>query len=199
MAETGDQHGGSTIGIQPAPSPAPLYLLALVVIMASFAYTRPQYTEVPAWAETPLAVINWDRASIVDRVGMVSVTEVQPQTSPMEQQYLNGEPLTVAGIIGGQGTLETLHHGGASDRVRVTAGEPVTVQFYTYDYPGWQVFLNGQPLAHRPEPPYGLITVDVPPGEHILLLRMGSTPPRLLGTLISGLALLVIVGFWLRS
>jgi hypothetical protein len=176
-------------------SPSPLYLLCLVVILASFAYTLPQYTEIPAWAETPLAVVKWDRASIKDRVGMVSVTEEQPQTGPMEQQYLNREPLTVAGIIAGQGAVETLRHGGASDEVRVVAVEPVSLQFYTYDYPGWQVTLDGQPIEHRHEPPYGLITVDVPPGEHILLLRMGSTPPRMLGAVLSGLALLVIAGF----
>ena len=97
-----------------------------------------------------------------------------------------------------QGTLETLHHGGGSDIIQVTAQTPVTVQFYTYDYPGWQVELNGQPLQHRPEPPFGLITVDLPPGEHTLQLRMGSTLPRTLGTVISGLALLLIGGlyFW---
>jgi hypothetical protein len=174
----------------------PLYLLCLTIVLASLPYTLPQYTEIPAWAEIPLAVVNWDRASIEDRVGMVSVTEEQPQTSPMEQQFLNGEPLTVAGIIAGQGTVETLRHGGASDEVRVVAAEPVTLQFYTYDYPGWHVTLDGQSIAHRYEPPYGLITVDVPPGEHILLLRMGTTPPRTLGAILSGLALLIIVGFW---
>ena len=96
----------------------------------------------------------------------------------------------------GQGTVETLHRGGASSQVKVVAAEPVTLQFYTYDYPGWQVTLNGQPIPHRPEPPYGLITVDVPAGDHILFLRMGSTPPRTLGAIISGLALLVIIGLY---
>jgi hypothetical protein len=180
----------------PTPRRTSLYLLSLVVILAAFSYTLPQYTEIPAWAETPLAVINWDRGSIVDRVGMVSVTDEQPQTSPMEQQYLNGESPTTVGIIAGQGSVDMLHHGGASDKVRVIAAEPVTVQFYTYDYPGWQVTLDGQPLPHRHEPPFGLITVDVPPGDHILLLRMGSTPPRTLGTIVSGLALLVIIGLY---
>lgn len=180
----------------PTPILAPLYLLSLVVVLASFSYTLPQYTEIPAWAETPLSLIYWARGSIVDRVGMVSVTDEQPQTSPMEQQYLNGEPLTTVGIIAGQGTVEMLHHGGASDKVRVIAAGPVTVQFYTYEYPGWQVTLNGQPLPHRHEPPFGLITVDVPSGEHILLLRMGSTPPRTLGAIVSGLALLVIIGLY---
>lgn len=176
-------------------TPAPLYLLGLIVILGSFPYTLPQYTDIPDWAEKPVAVVNWDRASIVDRVGMVSATETQPQTSPMEAEYLaDGRPTTVAGIIAGQGTIETIYHGGGSDTIRVVASEPSTVQFYTYDYPGWQVSRNGQPLDHRPEPPYGLITVDIPPGEQTLQLRMGSTPPRLIGITLSGLTLLLILG-----
>jgi len=177
---------------EPTPAPA-LYLLSLVVILGAYPYTLPQYTPIPEWAETPLAVINWDRASIVDRVGMVSVTDKQPQTSPMEQQYLTGQPLVTAAIVSGPGTVEMLHHGGASDKVKVVAGEPVTLQFYTYDYPGWQVTINGKPVAHRHEPPHGLITVDVPPGEHEVYLQMGSTPARMGGVLLSGLAVLVII------
>jgi hypothetical protein len=189
-----DGEGGLERESSPTLSPTPtLYLLSLVIILGSFAYTLPQYTEVPAWAETPLAVINWDRASIVDRVGMVSVTQTQPQTSPMEAQYLNGEPLVTAGIIAGQGQLQMVHHGGASDVVQVIAETPVILQFYTYDYPGWQVTIDGQPVSHRFEPPHGLVTVDVPAGEHEVSLRMGSTPPRTLGIVISGIAILVIV------
>jgi hypothetical protein len=180
----------------PDPAAAKIYLLSLVVILASFAFTRPQYTEIPAWAETPLAVINWDRASIADRVGMVAVTEEQPHTSPMEQQYLAGEPLTTAGIIAGRGTVEIVHHGGGSDEISVSAAEPVTVQFYTYDYPGWQVTLNGRPIAYRPEPPFGLITVDVPAGEHTLRLQMGRTLPRTVGGLTSGLSLAILIGLF---
>jgi hypothetical protein len=177
----------------PGLSSSAVMLLTLVVILASFPYTLPQYTQISPWAETPLAVINWDRASIVDRVGMVVATQEQPQTSPMEAQYLAGEPLTVAGITSGQGVVNTLHHGGASDKVQVLAQTPVTLQFYTYDYPGWRVTLDGQPLAHRAAPPYGLVTVDLPPGEHTVLLRMGSTPPRTLGAWLSAAALGLIV------
>ena len=179
--------------------PSAVLLLALVIILGSFAYTTPQYTDIPDWAETPLAVINWDRASIADRVGMVTATEEQPQTSPMESQYLNNQSLTTAGIIAGQGTVEMLHHGGASDRVWVIAAEPVTLQFYTYDYPGWRVSHNGQPIDHRAEPPYGLITVDLPAGEHAVQLRMGSTLPRTAGMMISLLACMIIVGLYFQT
>ncbi len=174
-----------------------LAILLLIVILASFPYTLPQYTDIPGWAETPLAVVNWDRASIVDRVGMVAITQEQPQTSPMEQQYLQGQPLTAVGLIKGEGVVQTLRRGGASTQARVSAAGPVTLQFYTYDYPGWQVYLEGQPIPHRAEPPYGLITVDLPPGQHSLRLQMESTPPRTAGAIISGLALLTLIGLYL--
>ncbi len=186
-----------TINYQLSTINSPIYLLSLLIILASFAYTQPQYTAIPAWSQTPLAVVNWDRASISDRVGMVSVSDEQPQSSPMEAQYLQGEPLTTARLITGPGTVEMIHHGGSSDELRVTNPEPATVQFYTYDYPGWQVYLDGQAISHRYEPPHGLITVDVPAGKHTLLLQMGSTPPRSIGFISSTLALLTILALFL--
>lgn len=174
------------------PSPVDLLLVALVIALGSFAYTLPQYTPVEPWRERPEAVVRWDRFSPADRVAMVIYTEEQPTTGPMEAQYLAGDPLQVATILTGMGTVETLRHGGASDEVRVLADVPVTVQFYTYDFPGWRVAIDGRPVAHRHEPPYGLITLDVPAGEHRVSLRMGSTPPRIVGSAISLVAALAI-------
>ncbi len=171
---------------------SPLFLVGLIVILGSFPYTLPQYTDIPAWAETPLAVINWDRASIVDRVGMVAATQEQPQTSPLEPLYLAAQPLEAGEIIQGQGTVETLHRGGASSTVRVTAGERVTFQFYTYDYPGWRVSIGNRQVLHRAGPPHGLITVDVPAGEQVVHLEMGPTPARSVGAVLSGAALAAI-------
>jgi hypothetical protein len=179
--------------IRASDSPRPDFLvLLLVVAFGSFSYTLPQYTDVEAWREQPQAVTRWDRFSPADRVAMVAYTDEQPTSSPMEEQYLSGQPLEVGTILSGTGTLKTLHHGGASDEVLVEAKEPVTVQLYTYDFPGWQVTIDAKPITHRHEPPYGLITADVPPGEHLLALRMGTTPARQVGTAISLLASLAI-------
>ncbi len=193
--ESGDQR----IAKRSAPSPTLLVLL-LAVILGSFSYTLPQYTPVEPWRQRPEAVIRWDRFSPADRVAMVANTDEQPTTGPMEIQYLTGEPLQVASILNGTGTVETLRHGGASDEVLVIADGPVALQFHTYDFPGWRVTIDGRPTPHRSEPPYGLITVDVPSGEHNVTLRMGSTPPRVVGGLISlAAALVVVVGlFWRR-
>jgi len=169
-----------------------LLVILLVIILGSFSYTLPQYTQVEPWRERVEAVIRWSRFSTADRVAMVAYTDEQPTSSPMESQYLAGEALDVATILDGTGTVKTLHHGGASDEVLVNADGPVTVQFYTYDYPGWRVAIDGRTVAHRHEPPYGLITVDVPDGEHHVSLRMGSTPPRVMGGVISLVAALAI-------
>ncbi len=183
---------GESMPLSPDPLIPVSLILLLVVVLGSFGYTLPQYTPVEPWREQPEAVIRWDRFSPTDRVGMVVYAEKQPTTSPMETEYLAGEPLQVATILAGTGTVETLRHGGASSEVRVQADGPVTVQFYTYDYPGWRATIDGQPIAHQHNPPYGLITVDVPAGEHRVSIRMGSTPLRTVGSVISLLAVLAI-------
>jgi hypothetical protein len=88
--------------------------------------------------------------------------------------------------------------------VRVRSEEGTAVQFYTYYFPGWRVYVDGERLpdaALRPEGPQGLLTVDVPPGEHRVLLRWGDTPVRSLGKALTlaclALALFLAVG-WRR-
>jgi hypothetical protein len=179
-------------GTQASALSPDVLILLLVVVLGSFSYTLPQYTPVESWREQPEAVVRWDSFSPPDRVAIVSATDVQPTSGPMEAQYLAGEPLQVATLLTGTGTVQTLRRGGASNEVLVRADGPAVVEFYTFDYPGWQVTMDGQAIAHRHEPPYGLITADVPAGEHRLVLRMGTTPPRLAGSIASLLALAAI-------
>jgi len=173
--------------------PAEVLVICLIAALASFRYTLPHYTAVEPWRETPLAVVRWDQHSPADRVAMVSVTEQQPTSGPLEAYYETGAPLPAATVIEGEGTVETLRRGGASSEVRVQAAGPSRVQFYTYDYPGWQVWMDGAVVPHDAAPPYGLITVTVPAGEYQLTLRMGTTPARLIGGFLSlGAAALAI-------
>jgi hypothetical protein len=191
---------GPWSGRLPKPDriPAEVYLMCLVVVLGSFTYTMPQYTAVEPWRESPQAVIRWDQFSPADRVAMVAYTDQQPTSGPLEDEYMAGVPLQAATVLSGQGVLETLRRGGASSEVRVRAETPVTVQFYTYDYPGWQMTLNDVPVPHRNAPPYGLVTVDVPAGDHQLVLRMGTTPPRTVGGIASLVAGVLIIALVIR-
>ena len=71
--------------------------------------------------------------------------------------------------------------------------------FYTYDFPGWQATIDGLPVPHRTQPPYGLIALDVPAGDHTVAIRHGTTPARTLGTLISALSLVIALGLIITS
>ncbi|MBC7243420.1 MAG: glycosyltransferase family 39 protein [Anaerolineae bacterium] len=175
-------------GSRPAISPA--MVLAVAVAAGSFAYTLPQYTPYSARAEADVAVVEFELVYPPDRTGMMAWTKEQPMTSPLVPQYLVGEPLTKAHILEGQGSVEMRYHGGATEEVLVQALTPVTLEFYTYYFPGWRAMVDGEPVEIWPTDPYGLIALRVPAGEHVVRLRFGDTLVRLAGKGISLVSLL---------
>jgi hypothetical protein len=65
----------------------------------------------------------------------------------------------------------------------------------TLYWPGWQLYLNEQPLAFSVTPNTGLIQATIPPGQHTLTLQLESTSLRTMGqwlTIISALILIVV-------
>ncbi|RME85188.1 MAG: hypothetical protein D6775_03455 [Caldilineae bacterium] len=171
----------------------PLVLaLALAVVLGSYAYTRPQHTPVTERNQSPQAVIDFEVA-YPDMRGSTAFAASPPADSPKRQAYLDGSPLPLAGIIRGQGTVVPLHHGGGSERVQVRAKTAVTLQFYTYWYPGWRATVNGRPAAIRPEGPDALITLDLPPGEHEVAIRFANTPLRTVAAAVTLLTALTLV------
>jgi hypothetical protein len=175
-------------------------VLAVVAVVGSFAYTLPQYTPVPASAEGPLLTIDFEQ-KYPEMVGMTAWVEELPSTSPLVAQYEAAAPLVTAQALAPGSEVEMIRAGGASDELQVRSEQGTPLQFYTYYYPGWRVWVDGRRLPDsdlRPEGPYGLLTVDLPPGEHHVLLRWGDTPLRAagkaitLGCLALGLLLLAL-------
>ena len=160
-----------------------------------------EYTPVPEHAEGPLLVLEFE-TEYPDMVGMSAWAREQPAGTSLLAEYQAGQPLTTAEALAPGATVEILRAGGASDKVRVFSPQGTELRFLTYYFPGWRVYLDDERLpneALRPGPVYGLLTVDVPPGEHDLLLRWGDTPLRLTGKILTLLCLvgagaLVMVG-----
>jgi hypothetical protein len=181
-----------------APGPrlhAPTLILALLALGASLPYTQPQFTATPASAGTPLLSIEFE-LKYEDMRGMTAWTQQMPATSPLVYQYLAGESLVTAEALAPGATVEMIRAGGASDELWVRSLDGTALRFYTYYFPGWRVYVDGQRLpetALRPETVYGLLTVDVPPGEHRVLLRWGDTPLRLAGKALTVACLLAAV------
>ena len=53
-----------------------------------------------------------------------------------------------------------------------------------YRFPGWKVSLDGGETPLVPEP-QGLIAFRVPQGRHVAHVRFGTTPPRVIGWVLS--------------
>jgi hypothetical protein len=183
-------------GRESATNPG-LYVLLLAIILASFGYTLPEYTELSPRLETPAAPLDFELAH-PDMVSMVAYTQEQPRSTPLVAQYLGGEPLVKAHALTEGATVEMVRHGGGSEEIIVRSSQKATIQFYTYYFPGWRGYVDGQEVPIRPEEPYGLITLDVPAGEHQVKIRFGDTPIRVVGKVISllsfGLSLFLLRG-----
>ena len=76
-------------------------------------------------------------------------------------------------------------------RYHVTAPKQFRLRLYQFDFPGWQVTIDGQPATTELAKPEGTIVILVPQGEHVVEVAFGSTPARTVAWAISGAALLL--------
>ena len=66
-------------------------------------------------------------------------------------------------------------------------------QFY---YPGWTATVNGNRVPITPEPEHGLITVDVPRGEHVVALHYRGTLAQHAGTTLTLVSAVLALGLY---
>ncbi len=186
-----DQEQSITAAAQ-APTAA---VVGLAVALASLSFALPQYTDITPVDESALSIIRFE-TTYPEMIGRTVYTEQAVNDTPLVAQYLAGEPLQRAVWLTGRGEISSTA-AGASVTAQVNAGEPGVVLFYTYDFPGWRATVDGQPVPHRAQPPYGLIAVDVPAGQHEVVIRHGATPVRSAGALVTGLSLAVVAALYL--
>jgi hypothetical protein len=88
-------------------------------------------------------------------------------------------------------TVERANSLGLEGRVSSPKGEPL--RFTAFYFPGWQVLLDGKEVPTYPTTNMGLLTVDVPAGEHDLKLNWGGTSIQKWANLLSALTLLGLI------
>ena len=120
----------------------------------------------------------------------------EPTDSPLVSQYLSSSSISKldAQSLPDFAQAELIAHTVVSDEYDVVTSEPFTVQFNTIYFPGWQAFVDGEPAAITISYPRGLITFDVPAGEHRVLVRFGDTPVRTFANIMSAIGLLLVIG-----
>jgi hypothetical protein len=109
-----------------------------------------------------------------------------PDLQPFEPQELTEEQIPQV-ELGQRGLL--------SSQMKVFSAQEWTLRFHTFYFPGWNVYLDGQQAPSYPSGDLALLSVDVPSGEHEVLVRFEDTAPRLLGNVVSLATLLGLTTF----
>ncbi len=162
------------------------------------------------WTYPARDFLRWDSLSAADEIQMELDDHVWGTTSYNEFQPVWGETIPLDGPdtatyasaplqIGVYGLdliqqyPDLVAEQVADQAVRVTVTSPRPVRFRQFYYPGWTATIDDQPAEVYPEEERGLITVDVPAGEHTIRLHYAGTPVQTAGGLIT-LACLILTG-----
>jgi len=194
------------LDVQAQPQPAGgLVLLALLGVFASWPYLQANLTPVEPWREDGRAIFRFEQ----EHPDMIAYTQwvTQPfTTTAMTADYAAPDyhedhgsttALTRLSIVDGEGQVQSRYSRGSSAGGVVQMQTPGTVQVNVFYFPGWQVTVDGEPVAGVPSPT-GAILVDVAAGEHRIDARFGDTPPRTAGAILSGITLVGALAliFW---
>lgn len=83
---------------------------------------------------------------------------------------------------------------------KVVADSDVRLVDYTFYFPGWKVFIDGQEKEIQfQDPEYrGVITYNVPAGTHVVKLKFTDTKVRILGNIITVMAIFFSILFFYK-
>jgi hypothetical protein len=178
-----------------------MLIVALLVCFASLAYSWPQALQpVEPWREDGRAVMEFEQMH-PDMIATTRFVDERFTDSPLTAQYLAEEfsldALERLAVIAGEGEVLRNYSLGHAFGGEVQLATPGTVQIRLYEFPGWQISVDGAAVDHRVSPPHGLMEVDLPAGRHQIDIWMGSTPVRTAGAVTSAATLLALAGLWL--
>ncbi|MFX1412123.1 MAG: hypothetical protein ACFFA6_17410, partial [Promethearchaeota archaeon] len=161
-------------------------LLALV-ILGSYAYLNPPFTEPPEGPVSLAGLMRFQQSS-GEMVGLTAWVKEKPTWGPLADLYIQDRPINTKlayTSLPEDAQVEILRHNTVLDEVRITSQTGGTITFLTFYYPGWTAYVDGERASIDLTGELALITVDVPPGEHVVTLQFENTGPRILGTVIT--------------
>jgi len=117
-------------------------------------------------------------------------------TLAIRENELTKEP---ALIKTGKAKITVLKNNFEDKEFTVVAKIPSTFQLNTYNFPGWQVILDGKEIKIDDNNDLKLINVLIPKGDHELSFKFKNTFVRTLGNSISLVSLALVLSYLLTS
>ena len=171
-------------------------VFAVVLILTATAQLWPAYQA--AWQASKFSDSDINRQEMYarGRTDFELFGDYQPiGVAAAMTEMMNGRP--AAAVSAPQPwptpTVQVLRWRPTQFAAQVSAQASFPLTLHRFYFPGWQARIDGQGAPVYPSGELGLVTMDVPAGDHAVELRFGDTPLR---RLANGLSLLSL-GIWL--
>jgi hypothetical protein len=89
--------------------------------------------------------------------------------------------------------VDVLEHTPTHDLFQVATPKTFRLRLYTFFFPGWRAYVDGAVVDIEVGRPEGFVTLEVPQGEHTVLVRFEDTWPRRLGWVVAVLGLAALL------
>jgi hypothetical protein len=122
---------------------------------------------------------------------------------PVEQLAHDGPERLDLASLPAEATLIAASYSPLRYDLTLSSPKPFSARFNTFYFPGWSAQLDGETAPVSPTDPYGLISVEVPAGQHHLVVWFGSTPIRTLANILTASSAVILglamITMWLRN
>ena len=117
-------------------------------------------------------------APVIGEFKGVYIPAAVAEPPPFEEQVQDGPERLDQGSLPSGASVVAASYGPLRYDLTLSSSEPLSARFRTFYFPGWKARIDGQPAPIVPTDPHGQISVQVPAGQHQLVVWFGSTPIR---------------------
>jgi len=96
-------------------------------------------------------------------------------------------------ISEGEGRTKTMKWNSAERVIEITAQTPLTLRVRTFNFPGWNAYIDTVRTEIRTEEGTGAMLVAIPEGNHTLLMKFEDTPIGYYSKIISSVSFFIMV------
>ena len=193
--------GASLLPARRWRNPALAATLGAVLFLALPVLYPPMWP--PDFGSTaPRDIIEWElRSQALGTTSTGDFVPVKAARVPMHPEASLVESIAGPGpadrvnraSLPGDANVRIVEHGPVHDRFAVSTPAKFVLRLFTFYFPGWRAYVDGQEVDIDVAAPEGFITLRVPEGEHEVLVRFEDTPPRTAGWIISVAALALLI------
>jgi len=164
-------------------------VLLAAVILAGYRFQPP-------WWETANDIRTRSDA-VADGTGYEGTDEYVPaEADPYE---LNKSLPRISDDTGAPVTSTILAWGQTEKHFTVRAAAPQNLTVRVFNYPAWDVVVNGKPTETRSTDVTGLIVIPVAAGDDDVHIYFRRTIDRLVGNVVSLMSLVLLVVAWIKT